>query len=97
LIREEGTGNSIPIGSNLKGKKKDPSIIFIKPVEPFLACYVSKGQSYLAIKKLNKFSESIKTKSEIWEKLNEAIKTSQILDVDSMPLLGNVVNEIFSH
>ncbi|MHA2283642.1 MAG: tetratricopeptide repeat protein, partial [Promethearchaeota archaeon] len=43
------------------------NIIFIKPVEPFLTCYVSKGQSYPALKKLNEFSDSIKDKSEIWE------------------------------
>ena len=78
----------IKIGENL---------IFIKPVEPFLTCYVSKGQSYLAIKKLNKFSDSIKAKSEIWEELNKAAKTSQELNVDNLPLLGTVVNEIFVH
>ena len=71
--------------------------IFINPVEPFLTCYVSKGQSYPAIKKLNKFSDSIKDKTEIWEKLNKAVKTSQVLDVNNLPLLGTVINEIFVH
>ncbi|MHA2400561.1 MAG: tetratricopeptide repeat protein, partial [Promethearchaeota archaeon] len=71
--------------------------IFIKPVEPFLMCYVCKGQSYPAMKKLNKFSESIRIKSEIWEKLNNAVKTSQEYNVDNLPLLGSVVNEIFVH
>ncbi|MFW9825750.1 MAG: hypothetical protein ACFFE4_22600 [Candidatus Thorarchaeota archaeon] len=71
--------------------------IFIKPVEPFLTCYVSKGQSYPAIKKLNKFSDSIKNKSEIWKKLNNAVDTSQELNIDNLPLLGTVVNEIFTH
>ena len=71
--------------------------IFIKPVEPFLTCYVSKGQSYPALKKLNKFSDSIKDKTEIWEKLNRAAKSSQVLDIDNLPLLGIVVNEIFAH
>jgi tetratricopeptide (TPR) repeat protein len=69
--------------------------IFIKPVEPFVACYVSKGQSYPAIKKLNKFSVSIKIKKEIWDHLNKAAKTSQELTVNSSPLLGVVINEIF--
>jgi tetratricopeptide (TPR) repeat protein len=71
------------------------NIIFIKPVEPFLACYVSKGQSYPAIKKLNKFSDSIKNEKEIWDILNKAAKTSHELSVDSSPLLEAVVNEIF--
>jgi len=62
---------------------------------PFLAGYVSKGQLYPAIKELNKFSDSIKSKKEIWDILNKAAKTFQVLSVNSSPLLGAVVNEIF--
>ncbi|MHA1915567.1 MAG: hypothetical protein ACW990_07895 [Promethearchaeota archaeon] len=71
------------------------NIISIKLVEPFMACYVSKGQSYPAIKKLIKFSESIKDKKEIWDMLNNAAQSSQELSVNSSSLLGAVVNEIF--
>jgi len=71
------------------------NIIFIKLVEPFVVCYVSKGQSYPAIKKLNKFSDSIKNKKEIWDTLNKAAKTSQELSVNNSPLLGAVVKETF--
>jgi hypothetical protein len=67
----------------------------MKPVEPFIACYVSKGQSYPAIKKLDKFSDSIKNKKEIWEILIKAAKTSQELSVNNSPLLRAVVNKIF--
>jgi tetratricopeptide (TPR) repeat protein len=73
------------------------NIIFIKPVDSFLTCYVSKGQSYPAIKKLNKFSDTIKTKSEIWKRLKIAAESSQELNVDNLPLLKTVVNEIFAH
>ncbi len=69
--------------------------IFIKPIEPFVACYVSKGQSYPAKKKLNQFSISIKYKKEIWDLLHKAVKTSQELSVNNSPLLGTVINEIF--
>ncbi|MFX1343897.1 MAG: tetratricopeptide repeat protein [Promethearchaeota archaeon] len=73
------------------------NIISVNPVEQFLACYVSKGQSYPAIKKLKKFSDSIKTKSEIWEKLNNAAKTHQELLIKDLPLLEAVINDIFVH
>ncbi|MFX1387615.1 MAG: hypothetical protein ACFE9M_10405, partial [Promethearchaeota archaeon] len=73
------------------------NIIFIEPVGPFLTCYVSKGQSYPAIKKLNKFSDTIKNKSEIWKRLKMAAESSQELNVDNLPLLKTVVNEIFAH
>ncbi|MFX0039132.1 MAG: tetratricopeptide repeat protein [Candidatus Heimdallarchaeota archaeon] len=69
--------------------------IFIKPVEPFVACYVSKGQSYPAIKKLNEFSYSIKNKKEIWSILNKAAETSQELNVNNSPFLRTLVNKIF--
>ncbi|MFX0081696.1 MAG: tetratricopeptide repeat protein [Candidatus Hodarchaeota archaeon] len=71
------------------------NIISMRPVEPFVACYVSKGQSYPAIKKLNKFSDSIRNKKEIWDMLNKAAKSFQELNVNSSPLLGAIVNEIF--
>ncbi|MFX0007131.1 MAG: tetratricopeptide repeat protein [Candidatus Hermodarchaeota archaeon] len=73
------------------------NIIFLQPVEQFLTCYVSKGQSYPAMKKLTKFSDSIKTKSEIWEKLKKAAETCQVLKEENLPILGSVVDEIFTH
>ncbi|MHA2289290.1 MAG: tetratricopeptide repeat protein [Promethearchaeota archaeon] len=69
--------------------------ILINPIEPFLACYVIKGQSYPAQQKLTRFSETIKTSPEIWEALNRAFKTSEMLELDKLPSLGSAVNEIF--
>ncbi|MFX0081559.1 MAG: tetratricopeptide repeat protein [Candidatus Hodarchaeota archaeon] len=82
------TIDRIKIGENL---------ISINPVKPFLTCYVSKGQSYPAIKKLKKFSDSIRAKSEIWKQLKKAAKSNQELRVNNVPLLGDIVNEIFVH
>jgi tetratricopeptide (TPR) repeat protein len=69
--------------------------ILINPIEPFLVCYVIKGQSYPAQQKLTRFSDSIKTTSEIWEALNKAKNTGEVLQLNDPPSLGNVVNEIF--
>ncbi|MFX1323522.1 MAG: hypothetical protein ACFE8N_01090, partial [Promethearchaeota archaeon] len=73
------------------------NFIFMKLVEPFVTCYVSKGQSYPALKKLNKFSDSIKNESEVWEKLIKAIKSSQEINMDKLPSLGTIVDQIFAH
>jgi hypothetical protein len=70
--------------------------IFMKPVEKFLTCYVSKGQSYPALKKLHEFSDIIKAKSEIWQKLNKAAESSQELSLDNIPILRNSIKEIFT-
>jgi hypothetical protein len=69
--------------------------ILINPIEPFLACYVIKGQSYPAQQKLTRFSDTIKASPEIWGALNRAVKTSEMLELDNPPSLGSTVNEIF--
>jgi hypothetical protein len=69
--------------------------ILINPIEPYLACYVIKGQSYPAQQKLSRFSETIRSTKEIWEALNRAAKTSEILELDNPPSLGSTVHEIF--
>jgi len=76
----------IKIGENL---------ILINPVESFLVCYVIKGQSYPGLQKLNRFSKVIKDNTEIWETLNRAVQTGEMLELDKPQSLGNVVNEIF--
>ncbi|MFX0027748.1 MAG: hypothetical protein ACFE8B_00940, partial [Candidatus Hermodarchaeota archaeon] len=71
-------------------------LILIKPIESFLVCYVIKGQSYPALTKLTRFSDAIKWKSEIWEALNRAVKTSEMLELYNPSSLGDVMNEIFN-
>ncbi|MFW9822005.1 MAG: tetratricopeptide repeat protein [Candidatus Thorarchaeota archaeon] len=77
----------IKIGENL---------ILINPLESFLVCYIIKGQSYLGLQKLNRFSRAIKENTEIWETLNKAVKTGEVLGIDKPQSLGNVVKEIFT-
>jgi hypothetical protein len=70
--------------------------ILINPVESFLACYVIKGQSYLALQKLSRFTEAIRKNSEIWEALNKSVKTSEMLELNKPPTLKTVITDIFS-
>ncbi len=69
--------------------------ILINPAEPFLACYVIKGQSYLALQKLTRFLEAIRENSEIWDALNKSVKTSEMLELNKPPVLKTVINKIF--
>ncbi|MFW9877991.1 MAG: hypothetical protein ACFFG0_33325 [Candidatus Thorarchaeota archaeon] len=69
----------IKIGENL---------ILINPIESFLVCYVIKGQSYPGLQKLNHFSKAIKENTEIWESLNRAVKTGEVLELDNPASLG---------
>jgi tetratricopeptide (TPR) repeat protein len=76
--------------------KIDENVILINPVEQFLVCYVIKGQSYPALQKLNRFSDAIKWKPDIWEALNKAVHTSEVLELNNPVSLGEIVNEIFN-
>jgi hypothetical protein len=40
--------------------------ILVNTIEPFLACYIIKGQSYPTQPKLVRFTEAIRANSEIW-------------------------------
>ena len=73
------------------------NIILINPIESFLACYVIKGQSYLALQKLTRFTEAIRENSEIWQALNKSVKTSEMLELDNPPALKTVIDEIFTN
>ncbi|MFW9822305.1 MAG: tetratricopeptide repeat protein [Candidatus Thorarchaeota archaeon] len=73
----------------------DENVILINPVEQFLVCYVIKGQSYPALQKLNRFSDAIKWKPDIWEALNKAVHTSEVLELNNPSSLGEIVTEIF--
>ncbi|MFW9941445.1 MAG: tetratricopeptide repeat protein [Candidatus Thorarchaeota archaeon] len=76
--------------------KIDENIILLRPVESFMICYVIKGQSYPALMKLTRFSDAIKWKSEIWDALNKAVKTNEMLELHNPSSLGDIVNEIFN-
>ena len=76
--------------------KGDHHTILINPVEPFMVCYVIKGQSYIAIQKLNRFTEVIKNNSEIWDALNNSVITSEVLSLNRPSALGSAVSKIFS-
>jgi len=70
-------------------------IILLKPLEPFTACYIIKGPSYLAQQKLTRFSEEVRTTPEIWNQLNEYSKTGEILTIKGNPHLKTIITEIF--
>jgi tetratricopeptide (TPR) repeat protein len=71
------------------------NVILVNPVEPFLACYVVKGQTFEAQEKLYHFSDAIKENGEIWEALNKAVKTCELLDFNKPQSLGIIVDQIF--
>ncbi|MHA1475855.1 MAG: hypothetical protein ACTSQ5_11800 [Promethearchaeota archaeon] len=70
-------------------------IILLKSVEPFIACYVIEGASYLAHQKLTKFSDKVRTTPELWNQLIENSKTGEVLSITGNPHLKTIIDEIF--
>jgi tetratricopeptide (TPR) repeat protein len=69
--------------------------ILVYPIEQFLTSYVIKGQSFTAQKKLRRFSEEIKNDIDVWTALNKSVSTSEVLEIDQLPSLKTLLNEIF--
>jgi len=71
-------------------------IIILKSLEPFTACYVIEGASYLAQQKLTKFSNKIRNTPEIWDQLIKFNKTGEIISTKKNILLKAIIDEIFA-
>jgi len=69
--------------------------ILVNHIENYLICYVIKGQSYLAKRKLEKLTTEIRVNLEIWDALTLSVKTGRMLEMHNPPELGKLVNKIF--
>ncbi len=69
--------------------------ILINHIENYLICYVIKGPSFLAKRKLEKFTTEIRIDLEIWDALKLSVKTGRMLEMHNPPVLGTLVNQIF--
>jgi hypothetical protein len=47
------------------------------------------------LKKLNQFTEDIQNGAKIWQVLNNFSKTSQVVEIKDVPILGDLIREIF--
>ncbi|NHJ05048.1 MAG: tetratricopeptide repeat protein [Candidatus Heimdallarchaeota archaeon] len=81
-------------GSIERIKYQDYTII-IQNIEPFLVCYVFKGQSYLAIQKLTNFIEFIKNDDSLFNDLSYLNASSNATSVEFDKMIGDIITEIF--
>lgn len=75
--------------------KYGENTILMKPLENFSVCYLFKGQSYNAQKKLTLFFEKIQNDAPVLQALENAYKTSSVLEIQDVPSLESFINEIF--
>ena len=71
--------------------------VLMKPFESFSMCYLFKGQSYLAQKRINRFIESILTTEKFKDFFNSFYKTHQTIELKENPPLKLLFTDIFIH
>jgi tetratricopeptide (TPR) repeat protein len=69
--------------------------LLMKPFSTFLICYIFKGQSFSAKKKIQNFAENIEQNAELLEKFNDFYKTNQTINLEDVPQLNSLITEIF--
>ncbi|MFW9952836.1 MAG: tetratricopeptide repeat protein [Candidatus Thorarchaeota archaeon] len=69
--------------------------LLMKPISTFLTCYLFKGQSFSAQKKIQSFVEKIEHNEELLEKFNDFYKTHQTIKIEDVPQLNSLITKTF--
>ncbi|UCC18348.1 MAG: tetratricopeptide repeat protein [Promethearchaeota archaeon] len=69
--------------------------LLMLPLQPFLVCYIYKGDSYYAHRKLSNFLQNIENNNIIWQGLQKFFQKSKSIQLDDIPLLESLITEIF--
>ncbi|GAH41131.1 unnamed protein product [marine sediment metagenome] len=69
--------------------------ILLQPVGDFSICYLFKGQTYFAKRKLEKFAETIQKDPSIWETLEKFEKSSQVAELKDLPNMDKLLTNVF--
>ncbi len=72
-----------------------PFTLLMMPVQPFLVCYIFKGDSYFAHNKIKNFIDSIQNESCIWQSFQNFFQKSKSVQLNDIPSLESMVMEIF--
>lgn len=69
-------------------------IILFRAVVPFLFCYVFKGESYTALKKVDKIIEALQEDIDLWNSLENTVD-SGLLNHETNHTIEQIVTEVF--
>jgi tetratricopeptide (TPR) repeat protein len=71
-------------------------IILFRAILPFLFCYVFKGESYTALKKVDRIISELKENQTLWSSLENTVE-SGLLDTSTTRQVEELVTEIFEY
>jgi len=69
--------------------------LLMNDLSPFLLCYIFKGQSYSAQKRIISFLNEIKNDRETWKSLNEFYQMNREIGIKDIPHLELLIQETF--
>ncbi|MFW9818841.1 MAG: tetratricopeptide repeat protein [Candidatus Thorarchaeota archaeon] len=69
--------------------------LLMNSISPFLMCYVYKGQSYSAQKRIKSFINEIKNKKELWNTFKKFYLRNQKIQMKDIPSLEPLIKKIF--
>lgn len=69
--------------------------LLMKSISPFFISYVFKGDSYYALKKLERFKDRLQKEEEIWNGLLNNFEKNISIHLEDDPLFKSLINETF--
>ncbi|MFW9829425.1 MAG: tetratricopeptide repeat protein, partial [Candidatus Thorarchaeota archaeon] len=69
--------------------------LLMKAISPFFVCYVFKGQSYLAQKRINFFIECLKENEDTWHTFRDFHYLNKEIQIKDIPSLEPMITKIF--
>ena len=70
--------------------------LLMNSLEPFFVCYIIKGESYLAQKRIGAFTDKIQSDQEIGQVFNKYYQMNQKIEFKDIPSLEYLITDIFS-
>jgi tetratricopeptide (TPR) repeat protein len=70
--------------------------VLLDTADTFSICYLFKGQTYIAKKKLSDFTESLQSNTSIMQTLNKYNQINQVMEIKDFPFLEGFINRIFA-
>ncbi|MEJ2296308.1 MAG: hypothetical protein P8Y23_16285, partial [Candidatus Lokiarchaeota archaeon] len=69
--------------------------LLMNAFSPFLMCYIYKGQSYSAQKRINSFLNKIRTNKDTWSSIKKYYEMKREIEMNDIPGLKMLIEETF--
>ncbi|MFW9972629.1 MAG: tetratricopeptide repeat protein [Candidatus Odinarchaeota archaeon] len=69
--------------------------LLMNSIPPFLMCYIYKGQSYSAQKRIKSFINELKSKKELWDVFEKFYQMNKKIHMEDIPSLEFLINKNF--